>query len=44
MKKNYPLKNPILIPKKSTIDFLLSFSKSIAVIKTNHQRFIVSKN
>lgn len=44
MKKNYPLKNSILMPKKSTIDFLLNFSKSIAVIKTNHQKFIISKN
>jgi len=44
MKKNYPLKNPILMPKKSTIDFLLNFSKSIAVLQANNKKFIVSKN
>jgi len=44
MKKNYNLKNSVLTPKKDTIDFLLSFSKSMAVIRTKNKSFIVSKN
>lgn len=44
MKKNYTLKNPILNPKKSTVDFLLNFSKSVVVMKANNKKFIVSKN
>ena len=44
MKKNYNLKNSVLTPKKATIDFLLSFSKSMAVIRTKNKSFVVSKN
>ena len=44
MKKKKTKKNPILMPKKSTIDFLLNFSKSIAVLQKNNKKFIVSKN
>ncbi|WP_374363183.1 hypothetical protein [Cloacibacterium sp.] len=44
MKKNYTLKVPILKPKKSTIDFLLNFSKSVAVINANNMKYLVSKN
>ena len=42
--KNYTLKVPILTPKKSTIDFLLNFSKSVAVINANNKKYLVSKN
>ena len=44
MKKNYNLKNTVLTPKKSTVDFLLSFSKSITVMRTKNKSFVVSKN
>ena len=44
MKKYYTLKKPYLSPKKTTIDFLLNFSKSIVVISSKNQNFIVSKN
>jgi len=44
MKKNYNLNTTVLTPKKATVDFLLSFSKSIAVIRTKKQSFVVSKN
>jgi hypothetical protein len=44
MKKNYSFKNEISTPKKATIDFLLNFSKSIFVIRTQNKNFIVSKN
>jgi hypothetical protein len=44
MKKNYNLENTVLTPKKATVDFLLSFSKSITVIRTKTQSFVVSKN
>lgn len=44
MKKINFLKKEIALPQKSTIDFLLRFSKSMAILKTTHQNFIVSKN
>lgn len=44
MKNNYSLKNPVLNPKKSTVNFLLSYSKSIAVLTSNEKKFIISKN
>jgi hypothetical protein len=44
MKKNYNLKNTVLAPKKSTVDFLLSFSKSMVVMRTKTQSFVISKN
>jgi len=44
MKNNYSLKNPVLNPKKSTVNFLLNFSKSIAVLNSNQKKFIISKN
>lgn len=44
MKKNDTLKERLLTPKKQTIDFLLSYSKSIQVLKLNSKIHIVSKN
>lgn len=44
MKKNDTLKTKLLKPKKQTIDFLLSFSRSIEVLKLQSKIHIVSKN
>lgn len=44
MKKNYSFEKTNLLPKKSTIDFLLKFSKSVSFVKGNHLGFLVSKN
>ena len=44
MKNNYTLNERLLTPKKQTIDFLLSFSQSIQVIKSKSKIHIVSKN
>lgn len=44
MKKNYNVEQFTLLPKKSTIDFLLQFSKSVSFVKGNHLGFLVSKN
>jgi hypothetical protein len=44
MKNNYSLETPVLNPKKSTVNFLLNFSKSIAVLNSNQKKFIISKN
>ena len=44
MKKNDTLKTELLKPKKQTIDFLLSFSKSIEVLKFQSRIHLVSKN
>lgn len=44
MKKNYTFKKPTLSPRKTTIDFLLRFSKNIVVLRLQNQNFIVSKN
>lgn len=44
MKKDYTLKKVTVLPQKSTIDFLLNFSRSISVMKVAQQNFTVSKN
>ena len=44
MKKFDTLKEKRLTPKKQTIDFLLSYSQSIEVIKLKSKIHIVSKN
>lgn len=44
MKKNDTLNEKLLKPKKQIIDFLLSYSRSIAVLKTKSKNQIVSKN
>lgn len=44
MKKNDPLKVKALKPKKQTIDFLLSFSKNLRVIRAKHMNYSLSKN
>jgi hypothetical protein len=44
MKKNDTLKQNLLKPKRQTIDFLLSYSKSITVLKTKTKIQIVSQN
>ena len=44
MKKNDTLNENLLKPKSQTIDFLLSYSKSITVLKTRAKNQIVSKN
>ncbi len=44
MKKNDTLNEKLLKPQKKTIDFLLSYSRSISVLKTKSKNQIVSKN
>lgn len=44
MKKIDTLNEKLLKPKKQTIDFLLSYSKSITVLKSKTKNQIVSKN
>ncbi|ACU06648.1 hypothetical protein FIC_00173 [Flavobacteriaceae bacterium 3519-10] len=44
MKKNDTLNEKLLKPKKATIDFLLSYSKSMHVLKTKSKNQIVAKN
>ncbi|MCX3296011.1 hypothetical protein [Chryseobacterium salipaludis] len=44
MKKNDTLNVPLVKPRKSTVDFLLSFSKSIEVLKNSSVQKTVSKN
>ena len=44
MKKNDSLKQKVLKPRKQTIDFLLSFSKSIDVVKIKNTPYHISKN
>ncbi len=44
MKKDYTLNEKRLKPKKQTIDFLLSFSRSIEVLKIKNKYHLVSKN
>ncbi|SEV83959.1 hypothetical protein [Kaistella antarctica] len=44
MKNNYTLNERVLKPKKQTIDFLLSYSQSIQLLKLNSKIHIVSKN
>ncbi len=44
MKKNDSLKVKALKPRKETIDFLLSYSKSLEVVKTKTKNYPISKN
>lgn len=44
MKKLDTLKAKKLKPKKSTVAFLLKFSKSIEIVRTPEETFIISKN
>lgn len=44
MKNNDSLKSKSLKPKKQTIDFLLSFSKSLEVVKVKNSNLHISKN
>lgn len=44
MKKNDTIAVNVLIPKKQTIDFLLKFSKCIAVIEVGNRDHVVFKN
>jgi len=44
MKKNDLLSKKSLKPRLETVKMLLQFSKSIAVIETQTNKFIVSKN
>lgn len=44
MKKNDSLKVKTLKPKKETIEFLLSYSKSLEIIKTKAKNYPISKN
>ncbi|WP_262493280.1 hypothetical protein [Kaistella palustris] len=44
MKKNDTLNQNLLKPKRQTVDFLLSYSRSIAVLKTSGKSQTVSKN
>lgn len=44
MKKNDTLKRENLKLKKETIAFLLSFSKSVEVLKTKNKSFPITKN
>ncbi len=44
MRKNDSLKVKALKPKKQTIEFLLSFSKSVEVVKTLGKNYPISKN
>lgn len=44
MKINYQCAKIALTPKKSTIDFILNFSKSFDAINLNPFNFMISKN
>lgn len=46
MTKNYAVKNneTNLNPKKSTIDFILSYSKALKVLKTDEKSFEIFIN
>ncbi|WP_291881299.1 hypothetical protein [Chryseobacterium sp.] len=44
MKKNDSLKVKALKPKKETIEFLLSYSKSLEIIKTKAKNYPITKN
>lgn len=44
MKKNDTLNEKLLKPKKQTISFLLSFSKSISVLNTKTKGHVLCKN
>lgn len=44
MRKNDSLKVKTLKPKKQTIDFLLSFSKNLEIVKNKNKNYPISKN
>ena len=44
MKKIDTLNEKLLKPKKQTIDFLLSYSRSVGVLKTPTKTLVISKN
>ena len=44
MKKLDTLKKKDLKPKKETVDFLLSFSRSTEVLKIKQKNILISKN
>lgn len=44
MKKLDTLNRKRLKPKKTTVNFLLSFSKSIEILKAGQERYKISKN
>ena len=44
MKKFDTLSKTPLLPNKETINFLLAFSKNVAVLKNKKKTFLVSKN
>ncbi|MDR6129682.1 hypothetical protein [Chryseobacterium sp. SORGH_AS_1175] len=44
MRKNDSLKVKTLKPKKQTIEFLLSYSKSLEVVKVREKNYPISKN
>ena len=44
MKKNDTLNERLLKPKKQTVEFLLSYSKSVAVVKSKNKNHVVVKN
>ena len=44
MKNNNTFFVKVLKPRKKTIDFLMKFSKSIAVLEVTGKNFVVSKN
>ena len=44
MKKFDILSKQDLLPKKETINFILAFSKNVAVVKNKRKTFLISKN
>ncbi|MDR6515190.1 hypothetical protein [Chryseobacterium camelliae] len=44
MRKDDSLKVKTLKPKKQTIEFLLSYSKSLEVVKVREKNYPISKN
>lgn len=44
MKKNDTLNGKALQPKKSTIDFLLRYSKGLAIVQTQNLSVAILKN
>lgn len=44
MKKIDLLSKKTLLPEKETINFILAFSKNVAVLKNKKKTFLISKN
>lgn len=44
MKNIYPSTCKILLPKPSTVKFLIDYSRSLAVLKSKNGIFVLSKN